>query len=221
MREEGKLKRQFCEDAVIHQEEVDRFEFECNTKETQTECLDADFQIESTIAKVDFGVQCCIEEINSHQPFILSETEESNDEESEFESDYVHNIDDSDNELDEFISPTPSKAAFIVYWTSLLVLLRKCLLQTCILPAKISNIVTKGPQLILNLRCTESHGIVWKSQPNVKHYSVGNLTCAASVLFSANTYQRLFRYFDIAGIQWITKTSFYAIYKNAFFIESL
>ena len=51
----------------------------------------------------------------------------------------------------------------------------------------------------------------WKSQPNYNHYSVGSLTSAASVLFSANKYQRLAQFFDLAGIQWISKTSFYAI----------
>ena len=62
-REEIKAKRQLCEDALIHQEEVNSFEFQCNTKETRTECLDTDIKIDS-ITKVDFGVQCCIEEIN-------------------------------------------------------------------------------------------------------------------------------------------------------------
>ena len=40
---------------------------------------------------------------------------------------------------------------------------------------------------------------------------MGNLTNAAAVLFSANTYQRLARFFDLAGIQWITKTCYYSI----------
>ena len=37
LREEARVKRQLCEDAMIHQELLDTFEFECNTKETQTE----------------------------------------------------------------------------------------------------------------------------------------------------------------------------------------
>ena len=63
----------------------------------------------------------------------------------------------------------------------------------------------------MRLKCQEGHKTEWKSQPNCKHYSVGNLASAASVLFSANTYQRLASSFDLAGIQWISKTSFYAI----------
>ena len=34
LREEGRAKRQLCEDALIHQELAENFEFECNTKET-------------------------------------------------------------------------------------------------------------------------------------------------------------------------------------------
>ena len=44
------------------------------------------------------------------------------------ESDYI-NSDISDNEEDKQII-SPSKAAFIIYWTFLVVLLRKCLHST-------------------------------------------------------------------------------------------
>ena len=79
------------------------------------------------------------------------------------------------------------------------------------MPATITNIAFKGYQLIVRLKCQEGHETEWKSQPNCNHYSVGNLATATSVLFSANTYQRLARFFDLAGIQWICRTSFYAI----------
>lgn len=36
MREEAKVKRQLCGDVVLHQDEVDGFEIECNAKETPT-----------------------------------------------------------------------------------------------------------------------------------------------------------------------------------------
>ena len=37
LREEARAKRQRCEDAFTHNEQVEEFEFECNTKSTQTE----------------------------------------------------------------------------------------------------------------------------------------------------------------------------------------
>ena len=69
----------------------------------------------------------------------------------------------------------------------------------------------KRSQMIVKMKCEDNHKKVWESQPNCNRYSVGNLTSAASVLFSANTFQRLPQFFDLAGIQWISKSSFYAI----------
>ena len=63
----------------------------------------------------------------------------------------------------------------------------------------------------MRLKCREGHETEWKSQPNCNYYQVRNVTSAAFALFSANTYQRLARFFDLARIQWIFKTSFYAI----------
>ena len=76
LREEARVKCQLCEVALIHQELVDNFDFECNTKETQTEITEnlVDFsdQFETHTAKpVDFGVQCCIEILEEQPSFTL------------------------------------------------------------------------------------------------------------------------------------------------------
>ena len=80
-----------------------------------------------------------------------------------------------------------------------MVLLKEWLHSTCLMPAAITSLTFKGSQLIMRLKCQEGHEAEWKSQPNYNHYSVGN------------KYQRLAQFFDLAGIQWISKTSFYAI----------
>ena len=54
LRKYARAKRQLCKNALIHQELVDSFEFECNTKETQTEIaleILSDFQFEIPTAK--------------------------------------------------------------------------------------------------------------------------------------------------------------------------
>ena len=127
LREEVRVKRQLCEDAPMHQKLVDNFEFECNTKETQTEITlenFRDFQSETHTAKtVDFGVQCCIEILEKQQscPLDISETETER--ECCQESDYIDSS-VSDNQKEKQIT-SPSKAAFIVYWTSLIILQKK------------------------------------------------------------------------------------------------
>ena len=126
LREEAGAKCQLCEDALIHQELVDNFEFECNMKETQTEITLKNFsyfQFETYTAKlVDFGVQCCTEILEEQTSCTLDMFETETESECCQESDWVDS-DVSDNEEDRQIT-SPSKAAFIVYWTSLIVLLK-------------------------------------------------------------------------------------------------
>ena len=126
LREQARAERQFCEDALIHQELVDNSEFECNTKETQTEITlqnFSDYQFETHTAKpVDLGVKCCIEILEERPSCTLSMFETETESECCQQSDYVDN-DVSDNEEDKQIT-SPSKAAFIVYQTSLIVLLK-------------------------------------------------------------------------------------------------
>ena len=149
LRKEARAKRQLCEDPLIHQELVDNFEFECITKETQTEITEnfSNFQFETHTAKaVDFGMQCCIE-IFEEQPSCTLDMFET-----ETESKCCQESDVFDNEEDKQIT-SPSKAAFIVYWTSLIVLLKECLRSTCPMLATIINLAFKGSQLIVRLKC--------------------------------------------------------------------
>ena len=125
-------------------------------------------------------MECNIEFTQHEEPYEPALSSES---ETETNEEY------NDNSQD--IAVTPSKPAFIVYWTALLVLLKHCLFPACVLMTIITDIAYKGSQLIVKMKCPEGHTTTWKSQPNFNHYSVGNLTSAASVLFSANTYKRL------------------------------
>ena len=84
--------------------------------------------------------------------------------------------------------------------SSLLMLLRRCLHPTCFLPAKIKNFSLKGCQLIVSLQCSDDHTSFWKSQPDCNRFLFGNLMNAAAVLFSANTYQRIASFFQLANV---------------------
>ena len=184
LREEARAKRQLCEEAVIHQEQVDIFEFECNTKGTQTEMTLEDLYFQSkALKKVDFGVQCFIEDSDEQQHATLNdiETERENcDESDESEKSFEESdISINENEGHPINTIKPPKATL--------------------------------PQMTVKMKCEDNHKNMWKSQPNSNRYSVGNLTSAASVLFIANTFQRLSQFFDLAGIQWISKSTFYAI----------
>ena len=206
-REKARAKRQLCEEAAERHELVQNFEYECNTKETQTDA-------EEVSTMIDVGVQCNI--IEWKEPSSSSESEselEDINENCENDLDYIE-CDRDEQDYPEDLQLEPSKPAFIVYWSSLIILLKHCLFPACILTTIITDIAYKGSQLIVKMKCQEGHITSWNSQPNCNHYSIGNLTSAASVLFSANTYQRLANFFELAGVQWLSKTSFYDIQRD-------
>ena len=208
VRDAKKAKRQMCEDAMALQERVEQFEFELNTKGTQTDITLENFpDLDTVTNNVESNEHFDFEIIrNNDEPGTSKSSESTNPNLSETESvesfhekdsDFVESevSEASEDEEIENMSPKPSKAAFIVYWSSLLLLLNKCLRSTCMLPATVKKIVYKGSQLIVHLKCQDGHETEWRSQPNVNRYSVGNLSSAASVLFSANTYSRLAQHF--------------------------
>ena len=163
----------------------------------------------------DFGTQCNIESINydDNDEESQAEYESSNSDESEYHQ--RENECDDDNSSNTPITDyrkMPSKNAFVVYWSSLMILLKSCL--TCSLLATVKNVTVKVSQLIVALTCPNNHENIWKSQPTVNRYSQGNLALSAAVLFSANTFEKIAKYFDTTNIQWITKTSYYAIQRK-------
>ena len=93
-------------------------------------------------------------------------------------------------------------------------LLRRCLHPTCFLPAKIKNFSVKVWLLVMSFQCSNDQISFWKSQPDCNRFSVGNLMGAESTLFSTNTSQRIASFFQVANIQWISKTSYYEIQKK-------
>ena len=205
---------------------VKSFEYEINTKEVQTElqcnsgCSMTSPEVASVSSQVlhidltfmnDVVTQCDIQPLDCIDKVEESQSDyESSDEYHQSESEYDDNS-SSDAYSDSSVN-TSSKTAFVVYWSSLILLLRNCL--TCSLPATIKNLKVKGSQLIVKLACQNHHENIWKSQPTVNRCSQGNLTLSAAVLFSANTFEKIAKYFDIANIQWIAKTSYYAVQRR-------
>lgn len=113
-REKARAKRQLCEDAVHHNALVQSFDFECNTKETQT-----DPEVKPQM--VDIGVQCNIGLVQHEEQYVpISSSDETQEEDKDEnrESDDEYSEENKDvQECHQEISITPSKTAFIVYWT--------------------------------------------------------------------------------------------------------
>ena len=87
--------------------------------------------------------QCSQTEIPSDNISFCTEEEISSEEEEEVESENKH----------------PKGNAFIVYWSLLSILLRRCLI--CTAPAIITKVITTGSALCINLLCQENGKSIW------------------------------------------------------------
>ena len=123
--------------------------------------------------------------------FVLSESDSSS--YSDFDSN--HNKDDT------------ISTAFIVFRSSLIILFRKCF--TCFdKSAKIARKV-RGSLLIIVMTCSNGHKNIRKPQPSINRQSLRNILISSANLFNANTFQRIYDFFRLVGLQCIEKTRFY------------
>ena len=105
--------------------------------------------------------------------------------------------------------------AFIVSWWSLIILFRKCF--TCFDKSVKITCKVCGSLLIIMMTCSNGYKKIWRSQPSINCQSLCNiLICSATFqnLFSANTFQRIYDFFCLVGLQCIGKTRFYQFQRQ-------
>ena len=76
--------------------------------------------------------------------------------------------------------------AFIIYWSSLVLLLKYCLF--CPVKALVNSVFIHRSTLVVELTCEDGDISLWRSQPRTSNFYEGNIVLAASILFSANTF---------------------------------
>lgn len=222
-RQESSEKRQLVEDAFENLEEIEIHQKEnlllMNSKSSQTEDAMVSFSTQTVMTcfqQVDKTTQT-IEEHSDNEDVFSQFSQENDVTFSEADESFYITADESssdEREPEEEYECQPSGSAFIVYWSCLSVLLQRCL--TCSAPAFIKKVLTNGSALCCYLSCENDHQCVWRSQPLVKRYYIGNLRLSASVLFSSNTYRKLSKYFQILNIPWVSKSIFYQLQEYMF-----
>ena len=75
---------------------------------------------------------------------------------------------------------------YVVYWSCNSILFKYCISCGCL--ANVLNVCTRGSMLVAELLCYKSHENIWRSQQVINRYALGDLSLAASTLYSANTY---------------------------------
>ena len=64
------------------------------------------------------------------------------------------------------------------------------------------------------MTCSNGHKNIWRSQPSINHQSLGNILISSATLSSPNTFQIIFYFFRLVGIQCIGKTRFYEFQRR-------
>ena len=122
---------------------------------------------------------------------------------SESDSSSCSDFDSNDNKDDT------KSTAFIAFWSSLIILFGKGF--TCF--DKFVKITRKvhGSFLIILMTCSKDHKNIWRFQPSHNRQSLGNVLICSATLFSANTFQRIYGFFRLIGLQCIGKSRFYQV----------
>ena len=124
--------------------------------------------------------------------------------------------DDQFSEQEHLEEQLPSNnSAFIVYWSSLVLLLQYCL--SCPAKALVNSVFIQGSALVVELICKDGHISLLRLQPRTSNFYEGNIVLAASILFSANTFSKIKKYFELACIPFILHTSYYNLQKDYLF----
>ena len=87
----------------------------------------------------------------------------------------------------------------------------------CFKPASVQRISTKGTLVTVELFCSSNHNSSWRSQPFVKGIAAGNLLLSAAILFSGNTYQRIFDLTKSLKLLMFSSGTFFSIQKSYLF----
>jgi hypothetical protein len=133
----------------------------------------------------------------------------SDDEESSDSDNGMENIGKENQPFDYNSSVTEPK--FLVFWSSLLSLLRFCL--TCFEPATITSVCTRGTLVTVTLKCSNKHVSKWLSQQPGK----GNVMLSAAILYSGNSYIRISEMLSMINVAHFSQTVFYRIQKSLLF----
>ena len=88
---------------------------------------------------------------------------------------------------------------------------------SCPAKALVNSVFIEGSALVVELICEDGHISLWRSQPRASNFYEGNIVLAASILFSANTFSKIKKYFELPCIPFISYTSCYNLQKDYLF----
>ena len=218
-RNEIAQKKQDCEEAIELYDKFEKSEYEVNSKEIQTTPETRTIDTQTDIIYQEKSIQCNIQKDTemyaSQNEMSVYSNESDNESIDDMDSSFVLSESDSSScsDFDSNDNKDDTKSTtFFVFWSSLVILFGKCF--TCFdKSVKITRKV-HGSLLIIMMTCSNGHKNIWRSQPSINRQSLGNILISSATLFSANTFQRIYDFFRLVGIQCIGKTRFYEFQRG-------
>ncbi|XP_070545993.1 uncharacterized protein [Ptychodera flava] len=137
---------------------------------------------------------------------------------SSSETDSEYSDTEPDIIIDDPVSSDPAEQMkFLVFESSLIELFTKCQRKDC--PAQVISMqkLLSGSRLIIKTTCSAGCHYSWSSQPTLNKMGAGNLLLSAAILFSGNTYTRLYDIAHCLHMPIVGETQFYNIQKKYLF----
>ena len=218
-RNEIAQKKQYWEQAFELNDKFEKFEYEINAEIIQAIPETRNIETQTDIIYQEKSIQCNIQkgtEMYASQNEMSVYSDES-DNESVDDMDSLFVLSESDSSSSSDFDSNDNKddtksTTFIVFWLSLIILFGKCF--ACFDESiKITRKV-RGSLLIIMMTCSNGHKNIRRSQPSINRQSLGNILICSATLISANTCQRIYDFFRLAGLQCIGKTIFYQIQRR-------
>ena len=124
---------------------------------------------------------------------------------------------DGDEEVmeeEENVTPVSDKK-YMVFGSQLSELLKFCPHCGSLVMERV--MATKGSMLTVQMVCSQSHHMKWRSQPVINYYPLGNVLLSAACLFAEATYNRFHQICEFVGLQVPKPGTFFKHQQNLLF----
>lgn len=111
---------------------------------------------------------------------------------------------DEDNEQNETNCSFDENECFIVYWSCLSELFKKC--RSCKYPIIKHKFICKGASLSVFTTCEMGHTLNWSSQPQYGKLPVGDVLIASSLMMSGINFNSFIEFCSTLNLNMFTRT---------------
>ena len=111
-----------------------------------------------------------------------------------------------------------SNAMYVVFGDQLAKLFVRCLYDhECMAPTASISHTFNGSMIIITSTCCNNHEFIWRSQPLIKKFPLGNILISAATLFTGNTFHTISEIAEVCSMKLFSKPTFHRIQNQLLF----